>query len=81
MFDSRHAVHDLDPLYPGDEVWVPDHKITGHVIEPIAPRSYHVSILTGIVRCNRTHLRCLPSSDNEETFTQTAELPSCVNSQ
>lgn len=81
MFDSRHAVHDLDPLFPGDEVWVPDHNITGHVIEPIAPRSYHVSIPTGIVRRNRAHLRRLPSSDNGETFTQTAEPPSRVNPQ
>ena len=80
VFDSRYAVHDLDPLFPGDEVWVPDH-ITGHVTEPIVPRSYHVSILTGIVRRNRAHLRRLPSSDNGETFTQTAEPPSHVNPQ
>ena len=32
VFDSQHAVHDLDPLYPVDEVWVPDHNITYHVI-------------------------------------------------
>ena len=81
MFNSRYAVHDLDPLFPGDEVWVPDHNITGHVIEPIAPRSYHVSISTGIVRRNRAHLRRLPSSDNGETFTQIAKTPSRVNPQ
>ena len=62
-------------------MWVPDHNITGHVIEPIAPRSYHVSIPTGMVRCNCAHLRRLPSSDNGETFTQTAEAPSRENPQ
>ena len=36
VFDLRHAVHDLHPLFPGEEVWVPDHNVTGHVIEPIA---------------------------------------------
>ena len=56
VFDSRHAVQDLDPLFPGDEVWIPDHKTTGHVIELTASRSYHVSIPTGIVRRNRAHL-------------------------
>ena len=81
VFDSRHAVHDLDPLFPGDEVWVPDHNITGHVIEPIAPRSYHVSIPTGIVRRIHAHLWCLPTSDDGETFTQIAEPPSHVNPQ
>ena len=80
MFGSRHAVHDLDPLFPGDEVWVPDHNTTGHVIEPIAPRSYHVSIPTGIVRCNRAHLRRMPTSDSRETVTQTTEPPS-INEQ
>ena len=32
VFNSRHVVHDLEPLYPVDEVWLPDHNITGHVI-------------------------------------------------
>ena len=81
VFDLLHAVHDLDPLFPGDEVWVPDHNITGHVIEPITPRSYHISIPTGIVTCIRAHLSRLPSSDNGETFTQTAEPPSHLNPQ
>ena len=80
VFDSRHAVQDLDPLFPGDEVWIPDHKTTGHVVEPIAPRSYHVSIPTGIVRRNRAHLRRMPSSDRE-TATETAEPSNSANPQ
>ena len=56
VFDSRHAVHDLGPLFPGDEVWVPDHNTTGHVTELITPRSYHISIPTGIIRHNHSDL-------------------------
>ena len=81
VFDARHAVHDLDPLVPGDEVWVPDHNTTGNVIEPIAPRSYHVSIPTGIVRRNRAHLRRMPNSDSTVTVTRSAESPNCVDEQ
>ena len=62
MFDSRHAVQDLDPLCPGDEVWIPDHNTTGHVVEPIAPRS---SIPTGTLRRNHAHLRHIPTPDRE----------------
>ena len=83
VFDARHAVYNLDPLVPGDEVWVPDHytTCTGNVIVPIAPRSYHVSIPTGIVRRNRAHLRCMPTSDSTVTVTQSAELSNCVDEQ
>ena len=48
---ARHTFHhqtiDVHIDQQFREVWVPDHNITGHVIEPIAPRSYHVSIPTG----------------------------------
>ena len=81
VFDSQHAVYDLDTLFPWDEVRVPNHNITSHVIEAIVPRSYHVSIPTGIVRHNRAHLQHLPISDNGETFIQIAKLFSCVNLQ
>ena len=80
VFDSRHAVQDLDPLFPGDEVWIPDYKTTGNVVEPIAPRSYHVSIPTGIVRRNRAHLRRMPSSDRE-TATETTKPSNSANPQ
>ena len=78
VFDSRHAVHDLHPLFPGEEVWVPDHNVTGQVIEPIAPRSYHISLPTGIVRHNCVHLRLMPTSNDREATLQIAEPSSCV---
>ena len=37
VFDSRHAAKDLDPILPGEEVWVRDHNTSGRVVEPIAP--------------------------------------------
>ena len=30
-------------------------------MEPIAPRSYHVSVPTGLIRRNRSHLRRVPN--------------------
>ena len=80
VLDSWHAVLDLDPLFL-DEVWVPDHNVTGHVIEPTAPTSYRVSIPTGIARRIHAYLWRLPTSDDGETFTQIAEPPSHVNPQ
>ena len=57
VFDFRHATRELDPLLPGEEVWVQDHNAPGKVVEPIAPRSYHVSIPTGLIRRNINPLR------------------------
>ena len=61
VFDSRYAARDLDPLLPGEEVWVRDQNTSGRVVEPIAPRSYHVSIPTGLIRRNCSHLRRIPN--------------------
>jgi len=33
-FDRHHAVQDLDPLLPGEQVWVTDDNTTGNVVEP-----------------------------------------------
>ena len=37
VFDTRQAARDLDPLLPGEEVWVRDHNTSGRVMEPIVP--------------------------------------------
>lgn len=63
VFDKRHAVQELDPLLPGEQVWIPDHNSTGTVVEPVAPRSYNVSVPTGILRRNRVHLHQLPENN------------------
>ena len=61
VFDSRHSAQELDPLLSGEQVWVEDHNTSGNVVEPVAPRSYRVSVPTGIIRRNCTHLRCIPN--------------------
>ena len=61
VFDSRHSAQELDPLLSGEQVWVEDHNTSGNVVEPVAPRSHHVLVPTGIIRRNRTHLRCIPN--------------------
>ena len=49
VFDSRHSAQELDPLLPGEQVWVQDHNTSGNVVEPVAPRSYRVAIPTGVI--------------------------------
>jgi len=59
-FDCRHAVQDLDPLLPSEQVWVTDHNTTENVVEPIAPRSYRVSIPTGVMDdIHYSHIRVI----------------------
>ena len=70
VFDSRHATRELDPLLPGEQVWIPDHNTSGSVVEPIAPRSYHVSIPTGLIRRNRSHLRRIPNESETVVHSQ-----------
>jgi len=73
VINSRHATRELNPLLPGEEVWMQDHNAPGKVIEPIAPRSYHVSIPTGLIRRNRFHLRHIPNEgDTVVVYTQSS---------
>lgn len=62
-FDIRHRVRNLDPLLPGDLVWIPDHNTSGTVVQSTATRSYQVSTPTGSIRRNRRHLTLLPEQD------------------
>lgn len=60
-YDARHCVQRLDPLSPGEEVWIPDHSTHGTVVQSAAaPRSYQVSSPTGVLRRNQRHLIRLP---------------------
>jgi len=34
VLDKCHAVQELDPLLPGEQVWIPDHNSTGTVVKP-----------------------------------------------
>ena len=79
LFDSRHRAQDLDPLSPGDVVWIHDHNTSGTVVEETATRSYEVSTPTGSIRRNRRHLTLLPDEspqapDTSETETRSQEI-------
>ena len=63
-FDQRHKARRLDPLAPGDLVWIPQNQTEGTVLREVAPRSYQVTTPSGILRRNRQQLRLLPSSPN-----------------
>ena len=61
-FDTRHGARDLPELRPGDQVWLPDYKTQGTVLEKSStPRSYMVQTPSGeLRRRNRRHLNFIP---------------------
>ena len=61
-FNRRHKATNLKPLRKGDNVWLPDRKCKGIVIQNYAPRSYVVQTEEqGTYRRNRKMLLPLPS--------------------
>ena len=49
-FDSRHKARELQPLQPGDTVWIPENKSNGTIVEQSNPRSYTVRVQDGTIR-------------------------------
>ena len=66
-FDIRHRARSLEPLLPGDHVWIMDHHCDGTVVEQTAPRSYQVSTPSGPLRRNRRHLIHCPNTEPQNT--------------
>ena len=62
-FDRQHKARDLQPLQPGDTVWVPENQSDGMVVEQLNTRSYTVRVQGGMIRRNRRDLVALPESD------------------
>ena len=63
-YDQHHGVRDLEPLSPGQTVWIPDRGEEAHVVqEADTPRSYEVQTSEGTYRRNRCALIDLPNSD------------------
>ena len=53
-FDVRHRANILDPLLPGQQVWISGRRDSGVIVEQSqSPRSYIVSTPTGDLRRNR----------------------------
>ena len=68
-YDRHHGVRDLEPLSPGQTVWIPDREEEAQVVqETDTPRSYEVQTSEGTYRRNRRALIDLP---NSETFDST----------
>ena len=59
-FDSRHKAKDLQPLQPGDTVWIPESKSEGTIVEQSDPRSYTVRVQNGTIWRNWRDLIVLP---------------------
>ena len=56
-FDKRHGTRNLEPLVPGEDVWITDARVQGTVPSTHnTPRSYIVQGPQGTLRRNRHHL-------------------------
>ena len=67
-FDVRHRANILDPLLPGQQVWISGSRDSGVIVEQSqSPRSYIVSTPTGDLRRNRRQLTPIPDSENSDT--------------
>ena len=59
-FDQHHKARQLDPLAPGDLVWIPQNQKEGTMVTEVALRSYQVTSPSGVLRRNCQQLRLLP---------------------
>ena len=66
-FDQHHRAKTLEPLLPGETVWLPDHSSSGKVVEQTAPRSFVVQTSEGVYRRNRRDIISMPVSDPEDS--------------
>ena len=73
-FDNRHKARELQPLQPGDTVWIPENKSNGIVVEQSNTRSYTVRTQDGTIRRNRRDLIVMPESrESDSTEEQSTE--------
>ena len=75
-FDVRHRAHALDPLPPGQQVWISGRRDSGVVVEQSRPpRSYIASTPNGDLRRNRRHLTMIPHSGSSDTSSEQTPQP------
>ena len=82
-YDQHHGVIELEPLDPGQKVWIPDRGEEAHVVQEAGTWSYQVQTPEGTYRRNRQALVDLPNSDTiDSNMTSDAETntPSQTNS-
>ena len=80
-YNSRHRARNLEPLLPGETVWLPDRESGGTVVEESSPRSYTIQIPNGQFQRNRRHIIPTPSNvtselpPSAETISTNNDLP------
>ena len=62
-YDQHYKARELEPLFPGQKVWVTDRGEEAEVIQGAGTRSYQVQTPEGKFRCNRRALIDLPNTD------------------
>ena len=65
-FDHHHRARSLEPLLPGETVWLPDNASDGKVVEKTAPWSYVVETPTGKFWRNRRHIVPMPAHTGDQ---------------
>ena len=70
-FDHHHRARSLEPLLPGETVWLPDNASDGKVVEKTAPRSYVVQTPTGRFRRNLRHIVPMPAHIGDQADSAT----------
>lgn len=66
FFNKRHGARNLEPLVPGEDVWITDARVQGTVLSTHnTPRSYIVQVPQGTLRRNRHHLVPLQTNSGE----------------
>ena len=77
-YDQHHGVRELEPLSPGQNVWIPDSGEEAQVLQEAGTRSYDVQTSEGVYRRNRQALIDLPNSDSNTSGieTETDQNPS-----
>ena len=71
-YDQHHGVRDLEPLSPGQAVWIPDRGEEAQIVQEAGtPRSYEVQTSEGTYRRNRRALVDLPNSETESDSIET----------
>lgn len=79
-FNERHRARNLEPLTPGEDVWITDAQVQGTVVSPHnTPRSYLVQVPQGTLTTNRHHLVLLQTAggvvDAEEPVGEDSTTP------
>ena len=73
-YNRRHGARDLEPLSPGQTVWIPDRQEEAEGLQEAGTRSYEVQTSDGgVYRRNRRALVEIPNSDsfNPNVMTET----------